>query len=110
MTPRSWSTTSASAAAAAQPTSTSTQFSVCRPEKMSSPRLVWPTGVASVAVPMVSTAAVRTPAIATGAASGASTRRNRWRGVMPTPRAASITAGSSPVSAATPFRSIGSMA
>ena len=32
----------------------------------------------------------------TGAASGSSTRNSRWRAVMPTPSAASITAGSTP--------------
>ena len=60
--------------------STRTQFSVCRPEKMRLPRLGWPTVVASVAAPIVQTAAVRMPARITGAPSGSSTRRKRWRG------------------------------
>ena len=76
---------------------------------MKLPRLVWPTAVESVAAPMVHTAAVRTPAITIGAASGASTRNSRWRGVMPTPSAASRMAGGNPVRPATPLRRIGSM-
>ena len=47
------STIRAKAAAAAQPVSTRIQFSVCRPEKIRSPRLGWPTVVASVAAPIV---------------------------------------------------------
>jgi hypothetical protein len=58
---------------------------------------------------MVHTAAVRTPAMITGAARGSSTRHSRWRSVMPTPRAASITAGSTPVRPATVLRRIGSI-
>jgi len=73
------------------------------------PRLVWPTGVESVAAPMVQTAAVRTPAMITGAASGSSTWNRRWAEVMPMPSAASITAGSTPVMPATPFLKIGSI-
>ena len=57
---------------------------------------------------MVHTAAVRMPAMKTGAASGNSTRRSCWRAVMPTALAASITAGSSPVRPATAVRRIGS--
>ena len=70
---------------------------------------VWPTGVARVAAPIVQTAAVRTPAMITGAASGSSTCKSRWRSVMPTPRAASTMAGSTPMMPATPFRRIGSI-
>ena len=58
---------------------------------------------------MVQTAAVRTPAMITGAASGSSTWKSFWRGVMPTPSAASFSAGSTPVTPVTPFRRIGSM-
>jgi hypothetical protein len=58
---------------------------------------------------MVHTAAVRTPAMITGAARGSSTCSSRWRSVMPTPFAASTTAGSTPVRPATVFRSIGSI-
>ena len=75
---------------------------------MKLPRLVWPTAVASVAVPITQTAAVRTPAIRLGSASGASTRNRRWRCVMPTPRAASITSGSTPKRPVTAPRRIGS--
>ena len=53
----------ASAALAMQPASTSAQFCVCRPAKIGSPRLGWPTVVDSVAAPIVQTAAVRMPAI-----------------------------------------------
>ena len=58
--------------------------------------------VDSVAAPIVQTAAVRMPAITTGAASGASTSRSFCAAVMPTPSAASRTAGSMPVKPATP--------
>ncbi len=46
--------------------STSAQFCVCRPAKIRSPRLGWPTVVERVAAPIVHTAAVRMPAISTG--------------------------------------------
>ena len=58
---------------------------------------------------MVQTAAVRAPAMITGAAKGASTHNRRWRDVMPMPLAASTTAGSTPIRPATEFRRIGSM-
>ena len=58
---------------------------------------------------MVHTAAVRIPAMITGAASGSSTCRSFWREVMPTPSAASRMAGSTPVIPATPFRRIGNI-
>ena len=74
------------------------------------PRLDWPTVVASVAAPIVHTAAVRMPARMIGAPSGSSTIVSRWRRVMPTPSAASSTSGSTPWSAATPLRRIGSKA
>jgi len=72
------------------------------------PRLVAPIGVESVAVPTTHTAAVRSPATITGSASGSSTRQSCWRGVMPTPSAASRTAGSTPASPVTVLRRIGS--
>ena len=75
------------------------------------PRLGWPTVVASVAAPIVQTAAVRMPAMITGAPSGSSTRRSRWRRVMPTPSAASQHRRvDRPASPATPLRRIGSRA
>ncbi len=58
---------------------------------------------------MVQTAAVRTPAMITGAARGSSTWNKRWRSVMPTPLAASTIAASTPVKPATVFLRIGSM-
>jgi hypothetical protein len=58
---------------------------------------------------MVQTAAVRTPAMITGAASGSSTCHRRWAGVMPTPSAASMTARSTPRMPVAAFRSMGSM-
>ena len=63
-----------------------------------------------VAAPTVHTAAVRMPAITTGAASGASTSRSFCAAVIPTASAASTTAGSSPWRPATPLRRIGSTA
>jgi hypothetical protein len=62
-----------------------------------------------VAVPITHTAAVRTPAMIMGAASGSSTRQRRCRRVIPTPRAASRIAGSSPTMAVTPLRRMGSI-
>ena len=104
------STASASPAAATQPARTSDQLCVCSPAKIRSPRLAAPTVVDSVAAPIVQVAAVLRPAIATGAASGASTSRSFCDGVIPTASAASITAGSIPCRPATPFRSSGSSA
>jgi hypothetical protein len=73
------------------------------------PRLVCPIGVDNVAVPITQTAAVRMPAIITGSASGNSTLSNDWRGVMPTPCAASRIAGSTPFRPVMVLRSTGSM-
>jgi hypothetical protein len=75
-----------------------------------SPRLGWPTVVDKVAAPIVHTAAVRIPAINTGATSGASTSRSFCAGVIPTASAACEIAGSIPCSPATAFRRIGSSA
>ena len=66
-------------------------------------------GVDSVAVPITQTAAVRTPAMITGSASGSSTMVSDCRGVMPTPSAASMMAGSIPCSPVMVFRKTGSM-
>jgi hypothetical protein len=73
------------------------------------PRLVWPIGVDSVAVPITQTAAVRMPAIITGSAKGSSTMVSDCRGVMPTPCAASSRAASTPFSPVMVLRSTGSM-
>ncbi len=75
---------------------------------MKLPRLGAPTGVERVAVPTTQTVAVRRPATITGIASGSSTRRSCWRGVIPTARAASTRAGSTPASPVTVLRRIGS--
>ncbi len=77
---------------------------------MKLPRLVAPTGVESVAVPTTQTAAVRSPATITGIASGSSTRRSSSASVMPTPRAASTSAGSTPAIPTSVLRRIGSSA
>ena len=66
-------------------------------------------GVASVAVPITQTAAVRTPAMMTGAASGSSTRVSDCHGVMPTPRAAIFTPRSIPARAVMVFLRTGSI-
>ena len=58
---------------------------------------------------MVQTAAVRTPAMMTGAARGSSTWNSRWRGVMPTPSAAWMMAGSTERMPVVPFRTMGSI-
>jgi hypothetical protein len=58
-------------------------------------------------MPTTQTVAVRIPAMITGQASGNSTRRSCWRGVIPTPRAASTIAGSTPRMPVTVFRRIG---
>ena len=66
-------------------------------------------GVDNVAAPMTQTAAVRTPAMMSGVASGSSTRQSRCHSVMPTPRAASTSAGSMLRIPDTPLRTIGSI-
>ncbi len=73
------------------------------------PRLVWPIGVDSVAVPITQTADVRMPAIITGSASGNSTVNSDCRGVMPTPWAASRIAASTPFRPVMVLRSTGSI-
>jgi hypothetical protein len=104
------SAASASPAAAMHPARTSAQFCVWSPAKIGSPRLAWPTVVASVAAPIVHTAAVRIPAITNGAASGASTKRSFCAGVIPTASAASSTPASIVCRAVTALRRIGSTA
>ena len=61
---------------------------------MGSPSPPAPMNAASVAAPTVMTAAVRTPAMITGAASGRRTCSSRCLGVMPSASAASTAAGS----------------
>ena len=59
-------------------------------------------------MPITHTAAVRMPAMMTGIASGSSTMVSDWRGVMPTPCAASRMAGSMPCNPVMVLRSTGS--
>jgi len=66
-------------------------------------------GVERVAAPITHTAAVRMPAMITGAASGSSTSHSDWRCVMPTPLAAMRMAGSMPIRAVMVLRSTGSI-
>ena len=80
---------------------------VARPRKTYVPRPPAPMAAAIVAVPTDTTAATRTPARITGRARGNSTRRSRWRGVMPMPVAASSTAGSTCWMPVTVFRRMG---
>ena len=61
-------------------------------------------------MPTTHTAAVRIPARMTGAASGSSTLRRIWAGVMPMALAASTSAGSTPSTPATVLRTTGSIA
>jgi len=60
-------------------------------------------------VPITQTAAVRMPAMITGSASGSSTDNSDCCSVMPTPWAASRTAGSMPFSPVIVLRSTGSV-
>ena len=66
----------------------------CRPVTMGSPRPPAPMKAARVAVPTVRTAAVRRPAITTGAARGRRISRRIWPGVIPSAVAASTALGS----------------
>ena len=59
-------------------------------------------------MPTIQTVAVRRPATMIGMASGSSTLRSCCIGVMPTARAASLSAGSTPAIPVTVFRRIGS--
>ena len=80
------------------------------PRKMYSPRPPAPTAAAIVAVPTPITVATRMPATIDGSASGSSTRRNSWPGVMPSAIPASINDGSTERTPATVVRMIGSSA
>ena len=62
-----------------------------------------------MAVPITQTAAVRTPAMMTGSASGSSTIASDWRSVMPTPAAACLRAGSTAMMPVMVLRTTGSM-
>ncbi len=75
-----------------------------KPWKSSSPRPPALIHAARLAMPMTVTAAMRTPAKMTGRAKGKRTSRNSCQPVMPMPKAASSTAGSTPLSPATVLR------
>ncbi len=77
---------------------------------MYSPKPPPPMKAAKVALAITSTAAVRTPPNTTGSASGQVTRKRTWRGLMPSPRAASIEAADTPRSATSVLMTIGGIA
>ena len=81
-------TSSASAAAGSAPASMTRLSLTARPATMRSPKPPAPMNAAIVAVPTLITAAVLTPAMSVGAASGSWTWRNAWRDVMPSESAA----------------------
>jgi hypothetical protein len=74
---------------------------------MKTPSPPAPMAAAIVAVPIVVTSAMRTPARIVRAASGSSTRTSRCLEVIPIATADSITAASMPRTPATVFRTIG---
>ena len=75
---------------------------------MYSPSPPAPIAAAMVAEPTPTTAATRTPATIDGSASGSSTWRSSWRGVIAIATPASRIAGSIPRSPAIVVRTIGS--
>ena len=101
---------SASSAAGTAPARITVGSTIDRPRKMYSPSPPAPTAAAIVAVPTPITAATRIPATIDGSASGSSTRRNSWPGVIPSAMPASTSAGSIERIPATVVRMIGSSA
>src|SRR5262249_14373991 len=83
---------------------------IATPRKMKTPRPPAPIAAAMVVTPMPTTVATRIPARITFAASGRSPCINSCRSVIPIPRPASRTAGSTPAMPVTVFRSTGSNA
>ncbi len=79
-----------------------------RPAMMTSPSVDAATVDPMVAVATEMTTERRMPARMTGVASGSSTPNRRWRSVMPTPRAASVTAGGKVVRPVSAFSKMGS--
>ena len=77
------------------------------PRKMKTPRPPPPMAAAMVAVPIVVTAAMRTPAKMVGAARGSSTWKSLCRSVIPIATADSTTAGSTPRMPVSVLRRIG---
>ena len=97
----------ASSAAGTAPARMTVGSTIDSPRKMYSPRPPAPTAAAIVAVPTPITVATRIPATIDGSASGNSTRRNSWTGVIPSAMPASTRAGSIERIPATVVRMIG---
>jgi hypothetical protein len=104
------STASASAAAGTAPARMVVVSTIDKPRKMYSPNPPAPTAAATVAVPTPMTAAIRTPEMMAGSASGSSTRYSSCRDVMPTATPASTTAASTCCNPVAVLRTIGSKA
>jgi len=90
------SAVSAIRAAGNAPAKMSVLSTMATPRKMKTPRPPAPIAAAIVATPTPITAATRTPASITPKESGISTMKSSCRSVMPIPRPASRTAGSTP--------------
>ncbi|CAC6996678.1 Uncharacterised protein [Staphylococcus aureus] len=80
------------------------------PNKIKSPSPPAPINAASVAVPIINTIAVLTPAIITGIAIGSSTLVKRLNGFIPIPLAASMSDGSTSLIPVYVFLKIGNNA
>ncbi len=106
----SQSKVSATIATITAPTMSTGSWLSFRPELMVMPSAPPPIRKASVAMPMLRTIAVRTPARITGTASGSSMRVSTSRRVMPMPRPASMTLRSTPSRPTIVLRSTGSSA
>ncbi len=85
---------------------------VSRPsaEKIAAPRLLAPIAAPTVATATIITVAWRRPPRMTGTARGSWMRVSTWDGLMPIPRAASATAGSTAAMPARVLRTMGSSA
>ena len=97
-------------AAGSAPARISVSSTTATPRKMYTPSPPAPMAAAIVAVPTLTTVATRTPARITPRASGSSTCVRSSQSVMPIPRPASRTAGSTPAMPVYVFRTIGSSA
>ncbi len=108
--PMTRSTSSANSAAGIAPSRISRVLASASPRLMNWPNPPAPMKAESVAMPTLITAAVRTPAIITGRASGSRTIHSRCQAVMPMPWAASLTSAGTPSSPAIVLRTIGNSA
>ena len=97
-------------AAGSAPARIKVSSTTATPRKMYTPRPPAPMAAAIVAVPTLTTVATRTPARITPKPSGSSTCVRSCQSVIPMPRPASRTAGSTPAMPAYVFRTIGSSA